>query len=301
MTINTGAREAIGIGIVRAVKGWRLLLIFYVFNFVFAAVLTLPIATIFAEDVSRSLLGDELMKGFSYRWYVEFIHANGGFFNSLFPQVVAVFILYLLVEVFFAGGFYFSFSNSKRKTPGEFFAKGASSFFPLLGITIAEVGVLVLLYEGNSIWASINSQASKTVLSDYLILRADLWRYAAVAAAFIVISAVSDFVRVAVATDDDYYWGKVRSGFEFAVSHPFSSLGVYLGCMFMSGAVIAAYFFFNFNTHADTEGAVLLEIVVGQIFVLLRIVSKLIFYAGEGVLYKENQVEVIKVKPEMLE
>lgn len=44
-----------------------------------------------------------------------------------------------------------------------------------------------------------------------------------------------------------------------------------------------------------------MKFAIGQAFVLLRIFSKLIFYAAEAALYKEHQIEIITAKPEMLE
>ncbi len=241
------------------------------------------------------------MKGFNYRWYVEFFHANSRFFSSLVPQMLLVIVLYLIFEVFFAGGFYSAFVSRKGMKISEFFARGASSFFPLLGVTAVEGAVLIVLYGGNSLWANFNEQAARTAASASAVLHAELWRYGFVVAAFVVISLLSDFTRAAVAVDVDDYWYKIKRGFMFGVKHPVSTFGVYLGCTLISLSVIGIGLFYNFRVAADSEASVILGIAAGQIFILLRIFSKLIFYASEAVLYKEDQIEVIKVKPEMLE
>ena len=301
MSSNVSAREAFGIGIGRAVKSWRLLLLLYAFNFFLAAILSLPIATVFSGDVSRSLAGNNLLEGFSYRWYVEFVHANAPIFDSLLPQMILVFILYVLVEIFFAGGFYSAFSIKRRTKPGEFIAKGAASFFPLLAVTVVETGVLFLLYEGSLLWASVNEHASRSMPSVYAVFRAELWRYGIVIVLFMLVNLISDFIRTAVTLDNDDFWSKIERGFNFTVKHPLATLGVYLGCSLISLSIIGLALLFNFNIHATSEGTILAEIGIGQIFILLRIFSKLIFYASEAVLYKEDQIEVIKVKAEMLE
>ena len=108
--LNIGAPRALMLGVGRSLKNWRLWGIFYALNFLFAAVLALPFVVIFMRSVSKSLVGTSLLSGFSYRWYVEFMHANGKYFSSLFPQVVLLFALYMLVEAFLAGGFLSSFA-----------------------------------------------------------------------------------------------------------------------------------------------------------------------------------------------
>ncbi|MCL4511891.1 MAG: hypothetical protein M1470_12590 [Bacteroidetes bacterium] len=297
--MNIGAGEALKIGVGRSLKNWRLALLVYTVNFLFAAVLALPIAAIFTKDVSRSLVGADLLKGFSYRWYVEFVHANSAFFASLFPQIVLIFSVYILVEIFFAGGFYSAFSSKERIKLKNFFAKGSSFFFPLFFVTLVEVALLVLLYIGNVLWVSVRQTDGGLV--DYFVLRAELWRYGIVAVLFIVVNLLSDFIRAAVVIDDEGFWSKFGNGFIFAVRHPFSALGVYLGGTLISAIPIAAFFFFRFHEHPAAEFGIFIEIVVSQFIILFRIFSKLIFYAGEATLYKENQIEVIRVKPEMLE
>ncbi len=301
--MNVGAVEAVKIGITRSFRNWRLWILFYVFNLLFAAVLAFPIATIFAKDVSGSLSGARLLDGFSYRWYVEFVGSNGKFFADLLPQMIFVFVTYIVAEIFFAAGFYSTFSRESRERvgTGEFARKGMACFFPLLAITIMEVSTLFLLYMINGAWASADKHAAQLVLSDSVVLRAELWRYGVVVFVFVVINLISDFIRAAVVIDEDSFLVKVRNGIAFAVKHPLSALGVYLYCTLISAAVIVFYYFFNFQNQATTRGGVLVEIVVSQLVILLRIFSKLIFYAGEAVLYKENQIEVIRVKPEMLE
>lgn len=299
--MNIGAPKAIWIGAGRVLRNWRLWVMFYSLNLLFAAVLALPFASVFVKDISRSLAGSDLLRGFSYLWYVGFVHAYGTYFNSIVPQLFVLFALYVVMEAFLAGGFYSAYSSRSRTKGGSFFSVSASRFFPILAVTIVEVALLFLLYRGDAAWASAGADAARKALTDYQVFQAAIWRYAAVASILLIINILSDFVKAAVSIDDDTFTSKLSRGFFFVVKHPLSSIGVYLGGTVLSGAIIASYFFIGMNSHAVDEAGVLVEITVGQIFVLLRIFSKLIFYAGEAVLYKESQIEVIKVKPEMLE
>ena len=299
--MNIGAPKALFLGTGRALKNWRLAFVLYALDFIFAAVLALPFATVLMKNVSRSLVSSSLLSGFSYRWYVEFIHANGAYFNLLIPQVMLLFAIFILVEAFFAGGFFTSFAAEGKVKSATFISQGASKFFPILLITLAEVILLFLLYEFNAIWAAANKEAARKALTDYQVFHAELWRYAAVALIFFIVNLVADFVRAAVAIDDETMTAKVVRGLSFVIKHPLSSTGVYGGASIFSAAVITGWFYLDSNIRTENLNGILLEIVAGQIFVLLRIFSKLIFYAGEAALYKENQIEVIKVKPEMLE
>ncbi len=302
--MNIGAPKALWKGAGRVIRNWRLWCLFYFLNLLFAAVLALPFASVFAKDISRSLAGSDLLAGFNYRWYVEFIHANdanGAYFESLVPQIVVLLGVYVLMEVFLAGGFFSVFAEGGRGKVSRFFSECASKFFPILTITIGEIVLLFALYKGDAFWARANLAAAGEALTDAQVLHAELWRYGAVIAAFMIVNLFSDFAKAAVAIDDDTLAHKIWRGLAFAMRHPFASSGTYLGAAIVSAAVIALYYFVESGMHPLTAEGIVLQIAAGQIFILLRIYSKLIFYAGEAALYRENQIEVINVKREMLE
>ncbi len=299
--MNVGAARAFRMGSVRAFRNWRLWLVFYLINFVFAAILTIPIASLVSRDLSNRLVGQELLSGFCYRWYVEFAHGNAPFFSALLPQIVFLIVLYILVDVFLAGGFFTSFAASEKVKIGVFLSNGSTKFFDILLVTLIEVALLMGLYKLNSLFDLIGGTASNRIVATHGLWRVGFWRYAVLLVLFGVINILSDFSKAAMALDDDTFLSKLTRGVTFVIRHPLSTGGVYIGATILSTAVIAAAFLPARFVPSSGEAGILVEVAAGQIIVLLRIFSKLIFYAGEAVLYKENQIEVIKVKPEMLE
>jgi hypothetical protein len=271
------------IGITRPIKNWHLWTAVYLVNFMFAALLTLPFAGILSKDISTSLVGRDLMGGLNLRWYTSFLQANGQILNFLLPQMVFVFAIYMVMEIFFAGGFYSSFSRKGKVRLGTFLSDGAAHFFPLLFVAIVEIAVLFLFIEG------IGAQLSDAVHQTIAVL------------IFGAVCFFSDFVKAAIVIDDDGFWRKMQRGLTFIVQHPFSTVGVYLFCLLINVVIVFLYFVFQLVNDSTSVTGVLIEIIFTQIFVLLRIFSRLIFYGSEAALYKENQIEVIKVKPEMLE
>ena len=296
--MNTGAARAIFLGIKRAVGNWRIAVLLYFINFILAAVLAAPIVSILSGSVSKSLVGDQLVSGFSYRWYVEFLNSNLGFFKALVPQVAIVAALFLLVEMLFAGGLYPALTTDTRTKVKEIFSKGATNFFPVLLVTICQAALLAGLYELNTFWTSSGSLGSYggTALSSM-----DYIRYVVVGILFMAICIVSDFSRAAVTIEEGNFAERFARGLSFPADHPLSSIGVFLGCAAISMLVIALLLVLDTGFIATSAQAVIVRIIVGQAIVLLRIFAKLIFYGGEAALYKEKQIEVITVKPEMLE
>ena len=281
--MNVGTVKAISIGAKRSIKCWRILAGVYIFNLVFAAVMALPFAGLLAKDISRSLAGRELLGGFSEKWCVSFLAANGEFIGSLFPQLILVAVMFVLVEIFFAGGLYSVLSREDKFKFAEFASTGSAKFLPVLAVTVIEALLLVFTYFG----VGVNNRAF-----DFRLLAVVI---------FVLIGFVADFVKAAVVIDHDGFWTKAKHGIEFILRHPVSTFGLYLCCLSISAAVVSLYILFYGVNDSTTAVGVLNEMVASHIIILLRIFSRVIFYAGEAALYKENQIEVIKVKLEMLE
>ncbi len=112
---------------------------------------------------------------------------------------------------------------------------------------------------------------------------------------------VSDFVRASVVVENGGLWSKIKRGLQFAFGHPIATGGVYIiGCV-MSLISLAVYLvLFSAGTATTTPG-VSLAVLLLQVIILVRIFFKLVSYASEATLYKENQIEVINVKLEILE
>ncbi|HUI31415.1 MAG TPA: hypothetical protein VLX91_14485 [Candidatus Acidoferrales bacterium] len=289
--MNTNVLEAVISGIKRSIRDWRLWVGVYIFNLMFAAVLSLPFAEIFVKDISRSFVGKDLMNGFNYKWFASFVGNNADFFKAFVPQVIFILTIYAFAEILFAGGFYSGYSGKVKMKFGEFLSRGTKFFFPLLAVTATECAILF------SMFLLINPDLSYPPRE---LTAAPLFYYSIIPLVMIV-SLFADFTRAAIVIDGDNLGNKIKHGVSFTILHPLSTTGVYACCLLISAVVPALYFaFYQINDSTTAEG-IFIEIVFSQIFVLLRIFSKLIFYAAEAILYKENQIEVIKVKPEMLE
>ena len=281
--MNIGPFKAVRIGVKRAAVNWRIWFVVYGLNFVFAAFLALPLAETFAKDISKSVAGRDLLYGFNYRWYTGFVTSNGNVLQSFLPQAILIFLIYIIIEIFLAGGFYSMLCGNQKIGFWEFLARGSRYFFPLLSITVLECTTLFLLC------LAIRGELSESVYQSIGVI-----------AVFIII-VLSDFIRAAIVIDDDNFWSKVKRGLSFTALHSLSTFGVYFCCMIISAMVIGLFFLFHSVNDSTISAGIIVEILAGQIFVLLRIFSKLIFYAAEAALYKENQIEIINVNPEMLE
>jgi hypothetical protein len=280
--LNIGTIKAVSTGIKSTFTEWRLLILVYFLNFIFAALLSSPIVTVFAKDISRSLVGNTLLYGFNYQWYVEFLNTNLEILKTLIPQAILIFFAYIITEIVLAGALYSIFAGNHRATATAFISSGLRHFFPLLIIATVKCIVLYLLFVGVTHTESIFYQVGGGI-------------------GFVLLSVISDFTKAAIVIENGSFGQKVQRGVSFAVKHSISSTGVYIICASIGIAAIVLHFLLYLTIDSTNNTGVVAEIVLVQIFILLRIFSKLVFYASETIFYKENQIEVIQVRPEMLE
>ncbi len=143
--MNIGTIGSVRLGIGKSLRNWRLLLLYYVFNLITAITLTLPIVPVSERDFSRSVAGQRIMSGVSYAWYGEFVRVNHSLFDSILPQILFVSAVYVILEVFWGGGFYSAFTRSGRQDVGEFLTSAWRNFLPQLTVSTVDAVVLCLI------------------------------------------------------------------------------------------------------------------------------------------------------------
>ena len=300
--MKVSVKDSLVFGIGCVVQNWRLVLFVYFLNLSFGLILILPIVTLFIKDVSHSLVAKSLSEGFDYRWYVEFVHTNFNFFRALSPGVIFTLILYAALDMFLTGGFFVVLSKRGRARIYDVLTNGARNFPGMILVSCAQIVVIILLYELNRIWTEGVARSTVSALSEYVIWRANLLRYASILVLLLGVIIMSDFSRagVALGSEKNFFLRAFR-GLAFVFKYPLSITAIFLILLVMSASLSTAYFWASFYLHAQTLNEVIVGIIVGQTLILLRAAMKLLFYSAEGFFYINAQTEVIIVTPEMLE
>jgi hypothetical protein len=277
-----------------------------------AVLLALPLAIVvgdaIAASLGASLAAEEAARGVNYGWWLEFQAEARGLTSTFTPSIIgfaavlgnlgslaenrghawpvaAAGIAYGFFWLFALGGILDRYARSRPTRAAGFFA--AAGVFWLRFARLALLAWLVYhvlfryvhgwLFDGLYPWLTADVTAERTAFAIRLAL------YAVFGGAVGLAVLIFDYAKIrAVVEDRRSMIGAIVAGARFVWRHKGSTLALYLldGAVFL--LVLAVY-----RLAAPGAGAsVWVAFALGQLFIVARLWTKLLFYASQTVLFQ---------------
>ena len=278
---------------------------------------TLPAAVIMSDSlessIGSSLVHEDLAAGFDMDWYGEFRHGASGldatfsptvvgagaFYNNiegwlygglfqLFPGVVALGGLYALVWAFFVGGIFERFSNSGLFSLSRFFSAGGRFFFRFLRLAVLS-GVFYYLVYQLARWLFDRIELwTRDVTVERTVLMCALLGTALVVFLLTLVHAAFDYAKIATFVEDrrSMLLAALR-GIRFVLSNPAKTLGFYYSLGIVGVLLLGLYTFVAPGAAQSTVTGVVLAFLIGQAYLVAKLMLRLAFYGGELAIYED--------------
>lgn len=303
--------QAVQEGLRRVGRAKRVIFWIYLFNLVAALIPALALAGLMRESLGQSLAAEELRQGFSSAWYAEFrvearglaatfdpsVVGMGALLNGLdafitgsmfrdFAGIVGVGVLYLLGWTFFAGGVLHLYSSNEAPSRENFLAACARYFPRFLRLAVF-AGILYYL-----IYAYVLSGLGEFVsarLRDIIDERiAFLWtaaKYLVVAVLLVCVNLVFDYARIATVLENrrSMLLATLRA-LRLVGAHPLRTAGLYLLVALIGLLFLGVYSLLPEKPWEQTWRGVTVTFLAGQLYIVSRIWTRLLFYAGQSAL-----------------
>ncbi len=303
--------RAISEGFGNVVQSKRYILLAYGLNLLIALVLGIGLAFTLSESIGDSLAGENLRTGFDALWYQGFSTEAEGLADTFDPSIVgigAVFngletmldgsfvqsnwevagvgFLYWLLWTFMAGGFIALYATPKEQP--SFFQRGAE-FFPRLLILGAMAGVIYfLLFYFVADWLTKAVDAlTRETIDERIHLSLVAFKYLVVWGLIWTVKLVFDYSKIVV----------VVKNHKNALTAPLVAMrlvfanfvkvyGLYLSIGVVWFAMLLFYWLIAPGAGQAHWITIIGAFVVGQIYVLARIATRCLFYAGQTSMFK---------------
>lgn len=280
-------------------------------TFLLALPLGLVLRGMLQESLGASLAAESAAKGVNSDWWQLFASQATGVgvtfttriigFGAVLSNIGAVLdasprplmvtgaaIAYLVVWAFLAGGILDRYARNRPTRTAAFFSACGVYFFRFARLAVfAAFGYWILfgvlhgwLFDAFYPWATRGLNVERTAF----LLRFAL--YLVFGAGLVAFNLWLDYAKVrAVVEDRRSMIGALLASFRFIRRHPVETLGLYLADGLLFVAVLAIYA--AFAPGAGTIGWTMwLGLAVSQIYLLMRLWVKLVFYASEVSLFQ---------------
>lgn len=282
------ASHALRQGIGMLARNKCLCVIFYAVTTAAALLIAAPLMTIVLQSLGESAWAQQMAGNVDIAWFSEVAVADGGT-----PWIQAAMVLLgvgavsAVVYLFLLGG------ALQVLSKGEPFSAGCGrNFWRLVRLTLVSLlfyGGAFALYKSlgrvNKLWSE-GSVASPLVYWGW-------FRAAVCLVLFGFVNLVFDYARVRMVVDDQR--SAVRSAvaaFRFVLRHLRSTAGLYTAVCVIAALVMGAFLAFSHLAQTSASLA-LLWLLVGQMMVIAKIWSRLLFCSTACALYGELKPPVV--------
>jgi len=287
--------------------------------FIVNVVVALPAAAVLSESIEesigRSLVHQNLRDGFDMGWYGEYRAGAKGLEKTFTPTVVGVGafvnnieswfdgslfetyrgllglgILYAILWSFFLGGILSRYGEGAGLFRlSEFLSQSATFFFRFVRLAVLS-GVLYYLIYRFAGWLFQKIEAS----TQDVTVEESVFAYVIVGSLLVVflmtfVNMAFDYAKIATYREHrrSMFLAALK-GFGFALSHLGKTLGLYYFLGVAGVLMLAAYFLIAPGPGQSTVAGITFAFLVGQGYLIAKLMLRLTYYAGELSLYDQT-------------
>jgi hypothetical protein len=300
-------------GFGRVLASPSLVLFLWLANVLVAIPLAVSMAGSIQESIGSSLVHQNLRDGFDMGWYGEFdarakgvektlspsLVGAGAFFDNIeawlsgrlfemLPALVALGVVYALLWALFLGGILHRYADRRGLFRlSELFSQGGEFFFRFVRLAVLSGFLYYLVYRfagwlfGRVEDATRDVTVEKTVLG-YVVAVALL-----VALLLTFIHMAFDYAKIATYKENrrSMILAAIK-GFRLVLGNPGRTSVLYYGLGFFGLLLLGAYHVMAPGLGQASVPGVVFAFLIGQAYLVLKLVLRLTFYAGQMALYE---------------
>jgi hypothetical protein len=288
-------------GLSVAWKEKKMLFWLYGFNILFAYLITLPISTMLSKALNNTTAADKVLQTFDFTIYATVMDTFGKGVD-LGRTITTVGLLYLIANIFFAGGILKIFIEEQKFNLKNFLMGCLEYFNRFLKLFLISGLFLIsaiLVYLLISILFKFLTDNSVT---EHLPVILFVLKILMLGLLFAIISMLFDYAKIMTVVNDYHGMFKtVKQSVMFVMMSPKKTIGLYLSYSFTAIFFMIVYLFVESFISATGWLTILIIFLWTQIFMISRIWIRLSFFAGQYSFYHFSNTAMPGMTKEMLD
>ena len=311
-----GMFKALGGGLRLGLESGRIAAILWLMTLLLALPWAVFLEETVHEYIGSSLVHETLRESMDLAWLEEFQDETGGvsalvtpsrwspaavldnlelwFSGDLFVEnkaIAALGILFALSWTWMSGGVLAHLIQGEEQHESvPFFAASSRYFFRFLRLVLGASLVYYLVYR-LSLWLFPKIEhATRDVSVEKTVLLYNLIAAGCVISLLVLVKVSVDYAKISTVVEErrSMLIAGLR-GIQFVLTHPVRTLGVYVGMGALGMALAAAYLYLSPGVAGTGTKVILLTIVIGQLYLLLRWILRISLLGAESIVYRSSR------------
>ncbi len=265
----------------------KMLLWLYLLNLLFAGAMVYPLRAVMTE-LSHTDLSEDFVSGFRIDSFMLYWSDYSSAFKSLFAVAVGMGVLYMIFNIFIAGGMVAALSVDRRVTLRRFFSDSSRYFWRFCGLFIFMAVVMGLVAMGyDMLLADTIDDLQKEATTDRT---SSLWQglgVAIVASGCAFVLMVFDYARICmIAQRRRNCFAITLSAFAFSLKKCWRTIPLFGFNLLIVVLLFAVYLLIENLFSNEALASMIGLFVFQQLFILSRIWMRFSFYSSQMAYYQ---------------
>lgn len=305
--------KAIGGGLALGLRSWRIALLLWLMGLLFALPAAVFIEEAVHEYIGSSLAHETLRGPMDLAWLEEFLDQAGGMSSTIEPSrlspaavidnlelwfsgdlfkenlgLAALGILFGLFWTLMSGGVLAQLTRPEdHQGLAPFLAASSRYFFRFLRLVLVAGLAYYGIYRFSTWLFPRIEQATRDVTVEGTVLAYNLIAAAFVALLLILVKVVVDYAKIGTVIEERRSMSIAGlRAIQLVVTHPIRTLSVYFSMGLLGLLLTAVYFFLAPDVAASGLGPMVLALVVGQLYLLLRWMVRISLLGAESIVFQ---------------
>jgi len=284
-------------GFRQSIKNPKMLILLYAFNIILALALVFPFYGLLKSSAAETIESKNLLTQFSFSFFVDLLYTSKSAFISLFSQIKWIALLYWILSVFLIGGIIRVISKEKFSV-ADFFSGSSLYFTRILGanliITILQISLALIIW----IPYYIITKATFDIIDNervLIILTAAVLIFHM--SFFIILMMLNDYSKFHIILNNSRnIFKSILEARKYIFKNFFKVYSLFLMLLLVPIAIFYIYIKLSGDISVNSLFGIFVIFVVQQLFIIMKIWTKVWFYASQFNFYTSDFIKEQKQK-----
>ncbi len=284
--------QAFSSGFRRATSEPKMTFVLYLLNLLLAIPLALAFRSVLIAGFGASLAPAQVMSSLDFTVFQDFMNLNAANIQTILGQAISFLLLAMLLQTFLAGGMLTVLQDQEKKYSSSSFFKGCGTYFfrffrlfLLFGVTLLVVALVVGI-----VVVALAEAMTENATSEIT----EFWIRIATSVVFVLpvmlILMAADYAKIHIVLHDERSaFRSCGKGFSFVFSRFLPAFGLDILMLLVPLLLFGVYLWLDLAIGMTTATSIVVMFLIQQLFMILRVWTKVLFFAGEMTLYRGLQ------------
>ncbi len=292
--------KALSIGIQSSNRSYRMIILLYAVNFLFAAILAWGFRSVLLKTIGGSMSLEHLVKDFDFAVYSDFMFKHGEAISAITSEASWMIFFYLLFNTLVGGGIISTLKNSEEKfSLKSFFENCGLYFFRFFRLLLIFGAILFLVGAiAGMVFGVLYSAFTAGAVSEVFPFTLAIILFLLFLFIVMLITLMADYAKVATVVNEARSMLKMAwQGISFVFRHFLSTVTFQLMLVAILGVAVWIYLVLESQIGMATPLTILLMVFIQQISVGFKVWTRIAAYGGELNLIEAFPVSVPEPAP----